>query len=323
VARDKDVFEQAQRAMAREQWTAALGALDRILSKSPNLVPVLFYKAVCHFRLEEWDAAEETTRKTLPLCAAQEHDQVREQLLLLLEQTPLARDAKALAQAQRAMAKEDWTEALGPLDKILSKSPNLVSALFYKAVCHFRLEEWDAAEETARKTLPLCATQEHDQVREQILLLLELIPMVRRRRVTQGAKGESRQTAGLWGAWLLLAGMISTALPRVVHPVWHGALTVIGILSLLIQRSDSIAPYWGGALIAIGLLTFILRRRARLLLTGVALLAASALNVFLGKLGGWTLLAVVQITLGISVLYQSRQGHQPDRAENRSRDTED
>lgn len=174
IAKD---FEKAQQAMNSKRWREALSHLNAAASKSPNVVIVQFYKALCHFNLEEWAEAERTAQKTLPLCGKDDKN-AKEQLELMLEQIPLARVAKDMEKAQKAIERERWQEASGYLDIVLSKSPDHVVALFYQALCHFRLKNFDKAEGIARRAQRLCGS-EHKQVREQLDTMLSQMDSAR------------------------------------------------------------------------------------------------------------------------------------------------
>jgi tetratricopeptide (TPR) repeat protein len=130
-------LHKAQKAMQRKRWRAALKHLDAAVSTSPDAVLALFYKAVCHFRLEEWDEAEGVARKALRLRRATDQE-VADQLQSMLHQIPLARVAKDMETVTRAIKRQRWQEALDHLDIVLSRAPEHPVAHFLKAVCLFR-----------------------------------------------------------------------------------------------------------------------------------------------------------------------------------------
>lgn len=172
-------FRQAQEFMKEEDWKHALDFLQYADQVSPDLVPVLFYTAVCHFRLEDWDEAEYVAKRALKLCSRKEDKDAKEQLETLIKQLPMARVAKSMQKAREFMDREQWVKALEVLDDVLEKDITLLAALFYKAVCHFRNGDWNEAEETARGALAQCGKGDKE-IKEQLNTLLEQIPLARR-----------------------------------------------------------------------------------------------------------------------------------------------
>lgn len=172
----------ALEAMGKKRWTDALAHLNQAQEKLPDAVLVLFYKAVCHFRLEEWDTAEQTAKQAQSLCTGEDKEtqSIKEQLKELLSQFPQVRVAKELGSAIAAMGKKRWTDALAYLQQAQAKVPDVALVLFYKAVCLFRLEDWDAAERAAEQALPLCQPgDDGHQIEEQLRHILRQIPQAR------------------------------------------------------------------------------------------------------------------------------------------------
>jgi tetratricopeptide (TPR) repeat protein len=170
-------FKKARELLEREQWQAALGYLDSANSAAPGVVVVLFHKALCHFQLEQWDAAESTAKEARGRCGPDD-EQALEQLETMLDQLPLARTAKQMEKVQKAMERDDWPEAARLLDGILKTAPKSIPALFYRAVCHMHMDEWDQAESVARSTLKLCKASD-SAAKEQLNLMLEQLPMAK------------------------------------------------------------------------------------------------------------------------------------------------
>lgn len=187
-------FHQAQEFMQEEDWQHALDNLEYCDSVSPGQVPVLFYTAVCHFRLEEWDAAEKTAKRTLKLCKGEEHKNAKEQLEMLIKQLPMARVSKSIQKARQHMDAEQWREALSVLDKLLVNNPDVLVAVFYKAVCHFRREEWANAQ-TAVETARGLASKDDKEIVEQLDVLEKQIPLARQasamREITNALEGQN------------------------------------------------------------------------------------------------------------------------------------
>ena len=168
-------MNKAQQAMAREYWRDALRELDAALVKRPNAVAALFLKAVCYFRMEQWDQAETIARTTVPLCGPYEADK-RQQLELLLEQVPLARIQKDMESITKSLQAQRWREAQGRINSVLLVVPSQQVCLFYRALCHFKLDEWDQAESATAKALE-SATQK--EIRDQLETLKNAIPSAR------------------------------------------------------------------------------------------------------------------------------------------------
>ena len=167
-------FNKAREYLERQQWQEALGYLESANSIAPGAVVVLFHMAFCQLRLDRWDAADGTAREAMKLCGPND-EEARTQLNLMLEQLPLARASAQIDLAQKAMEREQWSEAAAILDRVIASAPGLIPALFYRAVCHLRLEEWDKAEKVARSTLKRCKESD-EAAREQLGVMLEQIP---------------------------------------------------------------------------------------------------------------------------------------------------
>src|SRR5262249_16711544 len=146
-------------------------SLDAGLIKLPKELIAVYYKAICHFRLEEWDAAENTAKRALPLCQAdkKEDKEITEDLQALLFQIPLARVEREMKEVQQDIKSQRWREALTQLNAIVARVPEHVPARFYQAICHFRLENWQQAIQVAQQALPLTTTHpEYKPIREQL-----------------------------------------------------------------------------------------------------------------------------------------------------------
>ena len=104
------------------------------------------------------------------------------------------------------------------------------------------------------------------------------------------------------GLFLIAGGIITILLSVVENPIVRAVLTAIGALTFLIQRSGSMHAYWGGILIAIGMLAFLIQRRCMFILIGMVLIAASIMNIFGGRLGGWTVLGALQFLLSVVII---------------------
>jgi thioredoxin-like negative regulator of GroEL len=169
-------MNKAQQAMARERWRDALRELDAALVKRPNAVAVLFLKAVCYFRMEQWDQAETIARTTAPLCGPYDAER-RKQLDLLLEQVPLARIQKDMEFINQSIQAQRWREALRRIDSVLLVVPSQQVCLFYRALCHFKLDEWDQAERATETALESVTQRE---IRDQLETLRNAIPPARR-----------------------------------------------------------------------------------------------------------------------------------------------
>ncbi len=190
-------FHNAQEFMQEEDWKHALDNLEQADKISPDLVPVLFYTAVCHFRLEHWDQADKVARRALKLCTEEEHKDAKEQLEMLIKQLPMARIAKTVEKAREFMDREQWRDALKVLDKLLTTNEKILVPLFYKTVCHFRLEEWSQSEMAAIDAQALCG-KEDKEIKKQLETLREQIPLARRasaiRPITQAIESETWQS---------------------------------------------------------------------------------------------------------------------------------
>jgi tetratricopeptide (TPR) repeat protein len=169
----------AQEAMGMQQWSTALQQLDGALKKRPQAVRALFLKAVCHFRAEQWDDAEKTAQRALPLSGPHDKD-LREQLELLLRQVPMARIAKDMEAINQSMKGQRWRDALQRLELVLQAQPTQPVCLFYRAVCLMRLERWDEAEEAIRKASPHCSETEQKDIRDQLEIVATNIDRGRR-----------------------------------------------------------------------------------------------------------------------------------------------
>ncbi len=165
----------ARQAMSKERWSEALGHLAQALRKRPKAVPALFLKAVCCFRMEDWDQAERIAREAQPFCGPHDEDE-RKQLGLIIEQVPLARIAKDMEAINQCLRKERWEAAFVHIDDVLRKDPTQPACLFYRALCHFRLENWDEADRAARTALKSVTQKE---IRDQLNTIVEQIPLAR------------------------------------------------------------------------------------------------------------------------------------------------
>ena len=81
-----------------------------------------------------------------------------------------------------------------------------------------------------------------------------------------------------------------------------GILTAFGVLTGLIQCMSPINLYWGGGLLLIGIFLFIVYKRGMFLLISLVLLITAGINIFGGKITGWTFLGGFQAFIAIIML---------------------
>jgi len=173
LIRIQEQLARAKTAMEKERWSQALPHLEEAIRLAPKTVLPQFYQAICHFKLEQWDEAESTAKKALPLCGKGD-EQIREQLQLMLEQISKVREAALLGPILEALKREEWRSGLTQADEFLrtrnSKHPIV---LFYKAVCEFKLDQRGEAKSTAQKALEYATGSEYDSVRQQLNQIIE------------------------------------------------------------------------------------------------------------------------------------------------------
>jgi tetratricopeptide (TPR) repeat protein len=173
LIRIQEQLARAQAAMEKERWSQALPYLEEAVRLAPKAVLPQFYQAICHFKLEHWDEAERIAKKALPLCGKGD-EQLREQLQLMLEQIPKAREAALLGPISKALEREDWRSGLKQAEEFLrTRDSTHPVVLFYKAVCEFKLGKRAEAKSTAQKALEYATGSEYASVRQQLNQIIE------------------------------------------------------------------------------------------------------------------------------------------------------
>lgn len=168
----------ARQAMDKKRWSSAIQYLDAAEAKASGSVLVLFYLTICHFQLEHWDTTEKYAKQAIRKCT-DKHADIKDQLNLILDQLEIAPVKGSLDKAQKAIERQRWKDALPHIDAVLSKSPNNPLGLFFQALCYFRLERWDEAENAANKASRYTTKQEHQNIESQLQDLLRAIPQAR------------------------------------------------------------------------------------------------------------------------------------------------
>ena len=172
MAAISEQLSNARKAMDQSNWAEAISYLEEAESISPKTVLVLFYLTVCHFRLEQWSEAQEYALAALLLCK-EKNKEIKEQLNIILEQLDIAPIKDELDKAQKAIQGEHWNAALPHIDSVLLTAPENPVALFFQALCYFKLERWDEAEESAREALRHTNKKEHENIESQLNTLLK------------------------------------------------------------------------------------------------------------------------------------------------------
>jgi Tfp pilus assembly protein PilF len=93
----------------------------------------------------------------------------------LLDQIPHARIAKPFNNAQNAMQSGQWRQAIPHLDNVLKIAPDRLDALYYKAICYAKLEEWKTAERVAKQGLEKAQSPSERQIRQELQELINQI----------------------------------------------------------------------------------------------------------------------------------------------------
>lgn len=133
---EKELSE-ARKAMDRSDWNHALPALDRALNKVPYQPLVLFYKAVCYFRLGLYDSAEQTAHEAQLYCGA-DMEEIADQLRELLNAIPNARNQSRIGPIIDYFNQGDFFNAWMEAMKAKTNNPNDPQILFLCAAAQFR-----------------------------------------------------------------------------------------------------------------------------------------------------------------------------------------
>jgi len=168
-------MEMVQKSIKAERWQDALNTLKIVRSKAPTNQVAMFYEALCLFRLEQWDQAEKAARETIKKVGST-NESIREQLQTMIDQIPIARLNKDMDKVNKAMKAEQWQDALVNLKSVIASKPDYEVALFYQALCYFRMKQWDDAERCATNALGKAKTA---NIREQLESIVSQVPIAR------------------------------------------------------------------------------------------------------------------------------------------------
>lgn len=172
------ILSQAVARMNAKEWGRAITILKKGEVLTPPDPRIAFYQAICLGWQRKTNMAEQKAREALAQCRGIEYAELRENIENFIPQITLLLIGSEMDNATRAMGKKHWKTALAELDEAIRKSPQAALPRYYKAICHFRLREWDEAEDAA-KTAAAKVKKEDPELRERINSLLEEIPMAK------------------------------------------------------------------------------------------------------------------------------------------------
>ena len=183
-----DELKQATQLMNASRWREALKPLQSALERHPGIPIVRFYLALCYDHLKDVNMTERTAREALAWLddrqrfardmlpsEVTEENHIRSQLAQLLQQVEMGRTKADLDKAVAAVNRKDWPGALGYLDTVLRRTPDVAVAWYYKAACHLNQDNWDETESACTSALTHCRPED-TELAEQVRKLRAQVP---------------------------------------------------------------------------------------------------------------------------------------------------
>lgn len=154
--------------MQKENWLEARKILAKAASAGLRDARLVFYEAICLARAGQIGDAQTVAKQALSLAKKSGAADLEKEVQDFIPQIPVLMIGAELAEAQAAMNKKKWREALPVLDRAVTKAPASAFARFLKAVCLFNLSEIEKADDEARAGLKHADLPGLEQIKTQL-----------------------------------------------------------------------------------------------------------------------------------------------------------